>query len=139
MEEDPQAELVYDCEYEVFRHAKRDRRTPLFHSLDEVVAFCRRVTASEWWGDLNGPDVTVRLGYGDCAYADLDEDAIELPRWAWKRSVVLHELTHLVTKRGQAHGPTFTARLLEAHELFGSKHQADELREEFYWMGVKVA
>lgn len=61
-----------------------------------------------------------------------DDHRITLPRWARSRWVILHELTHRLTPRDEAHGPRFVGVLIglvcrwleyDANQLM---HMADE-------------
>lgn len=136
---DPQRKRLYDMEAEVFVRGYK-LEAPYLRSLDEVDRFVRRVTRSDWWRRYNGKAVNVLHVPGDYAQAFQEYNEIWLPRWAWNRMTILHELAHLVTAaQAQAHGPTFTRRLIEAHELFGSRRQARRVEEVLREKQVKIA
>lgn len=139
---DPQQRRIYDAEESVFVNDRAFIRR--FTTLADVRRYVNRVVGSEWWYDLDGPDwVDVEFtpggSYAGAARVGSPEEGatLWLPGWAWARSLVLHELTHLVTWKAQPHGIAFAGRLLEAHDLFGSRREAQALQDAFDEMGVR--
>jgi hypothetical protein len=131
---DPQCAAVYRAERDLLAYI--DVRH--LQSMDAVQRFVQRVINSDWWVGPHVVDIEHLPGrrYADSVERD-GVGIIRLPRWAWMKPTILHELTHLATPLGQPHGPTFCARLWEAHVRF-SPGTAEALLEAFEWRGVKV-
>lgn len=147
---DYQRQRVYDAENEWTRllNAARDLdcievygsrlAVPIerrFGSLDTVREYVQRILRLPEVIEVYGHrEVEVVLGRKDLrkrAYArgaviTLPQDHRE-GRWAWRESVVLHELAHTLTS-GDRHGPRFAAALLHLFDLVISPEAAWLLR-----------
>ena len=140
--EDPQALDVYDAEEAVFMQGRSFiRRFPTMYDVERYIG---HVVRSDWWASLESPEFVdieyiTAAGFAAEATREGEHGRILLPRWAWNRPIILHELTHLVTWRGQAHGPRFAYRRLEAEELFGSIRDARRLQQTFDEYGVRYS
>ena len=136
MSNDPQCARFYRAERDVLNHVPQRQ----FRNLDAVVRFVARVIKSDWY--TGPPYVVVEERHQDAPAADslVDQGVghIRLPRWAWNKVSVLHELAHLCSWRGQDHGPAFARRVVEAHELFGTRATFDAYVEAFKWRGVRT-
>ena len=152
---DPQAERLYNAQEHAFTTRKRrvgpfttvrSFESPL-RSMNEVLRFSSRIVRSRWWTERGGPsyvELHHETEWNGSARAyrwsfDRDSADVWLPRWAWNKPIVLHELAHLIATRGQPHGPTFAGVLLEMHELFVGKRSAKKLSAAFEKRGVRIA
>lgn len=114
-----------------------------YKSLTEVLVFLNKnIIGHPWWeegttrqGFTEGvvPELFVtgrshtKYGYASIEWEPwyIDEEerptmTMYLPRWAWRRNIVLHELAHMVVdpRVKQCHGPAYARTRLEAQYLF---------------------
>lgn len=114
-------------------------------TLLEVVEFVEGVTQSKWWlRHSKYLQVKIRDGRGnDYALTNFQEGALNLPRWARVRPVIVHELAHLITNiEKSGHGPEFVANLVEMYRRFLGKRWSEILKERLEqnrveWCGVR--
>lgn len=145
---DMQAPRLYSAEDSVFAEDK-----PL-SNLDDLCEWMDAgVLRSPWWEEAHGrlvkeydiyPDLLV-VGRpfdarNNIANITIDtgtgQAALYLPRWAWTKEVVLHELTHCATWFARsAHGKDYATQRLVAQTLFG--RDAPLLRKAYDEFGVK--
>lgn len=110
---DPQRDLVYAAEDAVDAEIG-----PALRRWRDVEAFLDRVVTSDAYGD-RFPDAPLdvvldRRSRGARASLALPHhDTILIRDGSWSALVVLHELAHLVTHTADAHGPRFTATLVQ--------------------------
>ncbi len=140
---DPQAYRLYEAQWQVFGEPT-GRKTLRFASFRDVERFAAHVVGSDWWSWHSSCDVELEYQDLDHAYAHkvVREPLwyVVLPRWAWNRAAVIHELAHVATPYAkQFHGPAFARTLLDMHFIFGSKRDAARLREAFDREGVRYA
>jgi hypothetical protein len=128
----------------VYRAEDKVRETP-FATRDEAVQFLFSVTQSDWWAQHSGFGVeTPRLlhtnGNRASAWAEPHVRKVKLAgSWSWRRSVVLHELAHLLGPVDEHHGPIFVALHIMLVERFMSSTSAAELRQSYLAGHVKIA
>jgi hypothetical protein len=116
-EDDPQKFLVYNAEEEA--HAKASRYLKQFFWKIEVSNFARSVVYSRWWRKHLGPNyiaglrvykVSNRSDRAVCYVNSNSQVTLEMPKWAWNKRAILHELAHVIQPRpSQTHGPEFAA------------------------------
>lgn len=103
-------------------------------SLEEVAEFVEAITRKEWWLRRSWfLQVIIRDGRGSAdALAHMNDGIINLPKWARKRFLVVHELTHLITNvETEPHGPEFAANLRDMYQRFLGNRWADILEDRF--------
>jgi hypothetical protein len=128
---------LYDAETDVFS-VKQRFLYPLV-TKNGVMELVTQVVSSSWWRGPEDVELVHHVG-GRWAMANRHSSTtgeLLLPRWAWNRPTVLHELCHLQTWGRQHHGPAFAGSLLQAHELFGAVEDARALAEAFDEYGVR--
>lgn len=109
-------------------------------SMDEVTAWVAEVVGSAWWQRRSlVRSVRVKDGRGRRSAAAWS-DTITVPAgWARSRSVVLHELAHVVTPNDVApHGAVYAANLLALVRQFGEEGQHAALKAAFARYRVKA-
>lgn len=161
---DRQRTRVYDAENLVHRLLDRSAEFPIveiagsrvtlpverrFGDLSSVQRYVIRVlalpTVRRRW-ERAGVEVTVRERHGRAAaHYERDGSVIAVPgatrgsRWALRELVVLHELAHHLAEDDEvAHGPAFTARLIDLVELVVGPEASFLLRVTFAENGVRV-
>jgi len=83
--------------------------------------------------------------HGNATYAYWN-DSINLPKWAWNKHTIIHELAHAMVYRDKmprgkgiaAHGPRFVKWELWLAAKFVSKEYAKQLQALYAKQGVKV-
>lgn len=109
----------------------------------EVHDFLRSIISSRWWRNRY-PGITefvvINRGAKVTAYGSLyrGKAQVELPRWAWQHLVILHELTHALTRsKAPWHGREFCSIYLQLIKHFISWLVWREMKEAFKQEGVK--
>ena len=118
---DSQRQKVYNSERQL-RDYFADKNTK-FYSIKEIDHYVGKLLKSAWfirrWGKREKP--TIIEIEGTTAWGWKMQNKMALPRWAWNKVVVLHELSHVirVDNSGTSHGRYFCRTLLEliGHEL----------------------
>lgn len=150
------AERVLDHSPSTLEHDRRERLSPTVYrtyaSQETCQAFVDRVVRSRFWGSmlakttrswLNGPPrkVTVGPGKGHRKATAYGLSHIELPIWARKDWVILHELAHCLTDamyaRTAPHGREFCSVYLKLVKRFLGDEWAEKLKESFREHRVK--
>jgi putative metallohydrolase (TIGR04338 family) len=113
---DSQKQKLYDAE-SVAKFHLNDIRTK-FSSIEEIQKFVNELLSSAWikkrFGDNKCEVRAARKNQHD-AYARMSY--ISLPKWAWTKMVVLHEVTHILTRYYEgSHGRYFARAFLEIIE-----------------------
>lgn len=108
-----------------------------FKSIEEIQKYVTKLTSSAWIKKRfkdEGMTFIVHPGRngGHSAYAKCWPGNIYLPKWAWREMIVLHEITHILTRRYErAHGRYFARAFLEIVEhVLG--HRARLILKKFY-------
>lgn len=102
-------------------------------SLEDVKGIVRGITTSPWWKERVGEsqwDITVDDGRGHRS-AMAYYRRITMPRFARSMSIILHELTHILTKKGPSHGREYAKNYLAMVERWMGPLEAARLRECF--------
>lgn len=113
---DSQRKAIYDWEESLFSKAGSGDMT-----LDQ----CERLIAKVWKAYFLNDPPRVKDGRGTAMAFSRAGQEINLPIWARRRSVVLHELAHAILQRRgvcDQHGPLFAALFLELLQRFNKKN-----------------
>lgn len=152
MTRDSQRQKLYDAERAALD--VKGLTMKRWETVPEMQAYVNKLLDSAWfkrhwprkggsegiWLGANGfvfaPKVEVRDGRGH-RRATYGGGVIQMPKWARKEWVMLHELAHYVTPQRPAHGWQFAANylLLVQHQL--GKEAADALRAKFKFFRVR--
>ncbi|RKZ95672.1 MAG: hypothetical protein DRQ40_03050 [Gammaproteobacteria bacterium] len=91
-----------------------------FDSVEDVQAYVNAVTKSKFWKEAGGRQFVHVAPVPDRQWARGWYNKIELPRWAYSKVVILHELAHSLALQHDyhdaTHGPAFVflfRRLIE--------------------------
>jgi putative metallohydrolase (TIGR04338 family) len=136
---DSQKQKVYNAEFRL-RNRFRHENTK-FESIEEIKHYLSNLLKSTWfirrWGIREEPLVTEIQG--NTAYGNKRFNKLSLPKWAWNKIIVLHELSHILHKfgSGTSHGRYFCRTLLELidHELSPKARRC--LKKQFTLMGIR--
>lgn len=122
-----------------------------FDSFDEVKAWVTRITKSKWWSNYQVPVLDDRphlrrqKSYGpifykslkvektrsDCLYAEGDSGSIWLPKWAWSKGVILHEIAHAIQTEFPWHGKQFSRIYLDLVSRWIGREVASQIKQVF--------
>lgn len=131
---DGQRQRLYSAERTAFGQEYWNDPTD-WETLTGVRRFVEEVTRSRWWQSRGGPsEVEVRAGRKGQGRgrAHPDRGMISLPRMAWRRWYVVHELAHLIAPRRAAwHGPEFCRIYLAMLDRFCVEDEGRKLRVAF--------
>lgn len=114
---------------------------PELRTLSQVSTYLTEVQKTPWFfqrfgrprqielTDGRGARRAAAMGYGS---------AIRLPVWARQKSVVLHELAHVLCNKGAPHGPEYARTYLELVGKYLGAEEGKKLRAAFREHRVKV-
>lgn len=134
-ERDSQRSKVYAAEGEALGRLKTD-----YTSVAECQAYLDKVTSSAWFKRHYGTGYSITVqsgaGYRRATSYGGKRGRIQLPRWARKRWVIIHEVAHNVTKakHGEsiaAHGWQFAGIYLTLVTHYLGKEDGDRLKVAF--------
>lgn len=137
---DSQKQKLYDAE-QILRTHFTDVNTQ-FESIEEIKQYVNKLLKSAWLKRrIGGALTTIEIIEikGHTAYGGRCSLRMQLPKWAWNKVVILHELTHIIQpfSTGTSHGRCFCKILLEliGHELgLEAKHY---LKKKFIEYGIR--
>jgi len=113
---DSQKQKLYDAETITRRLMEKQNLNPSFSSIEEIQKFIDKLISSAWFKKRFGDNVVCKVINARenqrTAYARFHN--ISLPHWAWNKVVVLHELSHIVSRHYEgSHGRFFARAFLE--------------------------
>jgi len=144
---DSQRQKMYNAENCLKRHCRdegehgRVDENAEFESIKEIEHYVNKLLKSAWfirrWGKKENPIIVEIQGH--TAWGNRMRNKMALPKWAWNKVVVLHELSHVLHAYdcGTVHGRYFCRTLLELidHEL--SPESRRFLKKRFIATGVR--
>lgn len=145
---DSQRSKLYSAENTAFKRSGE----PEFKTVEECQAYIDKVLSSVWFKKHwrlrqakvrpgKGYRKAVWYGYGYDRNKRGDEGGIvQLPKWARKRWVILHELSHGLTPNEEAsHGWKFARNYLKLVKHFLGQEEEKKLKEAFKNKRVKYS
>jgi len=115
-----------------YDHAEAD---PGFESVGECQSYVDRVVASKWWKARSRTDsIAVRDGRrrrsaAAFGYAGLRIAHIALPRKLRQEAMILHELAHIMARKGAGHNREFRYWYVQLVTSFMGRESGKALRE----------
>lgn len=125
-ERDSQRARVYKAENELVWYRTRE-----FDSLEEVERYVNSLTGKAWFKKMYGSrkvkvepkrnNAKARGGYG----------TVWLPRWAWTKGIIAHEVAHAVKYTDPWHSPVFCGHFIFLVEKTMGADKAMDLKRAF--------
>ena len=131
---DSQKSKLYKAEQDTNRHRPEFE----FESFEAAAAWAKQVGRSKWLRRIfpNRPNLFIRPKHHGMA-TGLDSGRIRLPRWAWNKVIILHEVAHVMVGEKHRHGREFARAMLMIVRHFLGVPYFKEMRLAYRSHGVK--